>query len=283
MKKLVTENTIIDGNRIAYGVHGSGEPLILMHGTPSFSHIWRNILPALVDAGYQVYIYDLLGYGHSERPQDPSIDTSVSGQVPVLVGLLDYWELDNLHVVAHDIGGGVAQRLGIFHQERLKSLTLIDCVSFDSWPSKRTKEQMEAGLETLISASDANHRQHFSEWLLSAVHNKDRLQSGSLETYVDMISGPVGQGSLFQHQIMHYDHRHTSELDDRLTELGNIPVQLIWGANDVWQITEWADRLHAAIPGSKLNILDDCGHFSLEDQPEKIGNLVIAFVRAHSQ
>lgn len=79
MTKLVTENAVINGNRIAYGVHGEGEPIVLHHGTPSFSHIWRNFLPELVFAGYKVHLYDLLGYGHSERPQDQSVDTSVSG------------------------------------------------------------------------------------------------------------------------------------------------------------------------------------------------------------
>ena len=279
MTSLVPDNVLIKSHRIAYGIHGQGEPVILIHGTPSFSHIWRNVLPELVSAGYKVHLFDLLGYGYSERPKDPSVDTSVSGQVPVLVGLLDHWQLKQAHIVAHDIGGAVAQRLGIFHQQRVQSLTLIDCVSFDSWPSKRTQEQLEAGLEALISASDADHRQHFSDWLLSAVYHKDRMQSGPLLTYVDMIAGPVGQGSLFQHQIMHYDSKHTSELNDRLTELGNVPVQLIWGANDDWQVIDWANRLHTAIPGSTLHILEECGHFAMEDQPQRIIQLIKNFLQ----
>lgn len=279
MTKLVRDNVIINGHRIAHGIHGVGEPVVLIHGTPSFSHIWRNILPQLVLAGFKVYLFDLLGYGHSERPQDSSVDTSVSGQVPILVDLLDHWELEKSHIVAHDIGGAVALRLGIFHQQRVKSLTVIDSVSFDSWPSRRTREQMQTGLQTLISASDADHRQHFSEWIMSAVHHKDRMQSGALDTYVDMISGPVGQASLFQHQVMHYDSKHTSELNDRLHELGNLPIQLIWGENDIWQeVPDWAHRLNAAIPGSELHVLDECGHFAMEDQPEKISRLITNFI-----
>ena len=275
MNNLVQDNVLINGNRIALGVHGQGEPIVLIHGTPFFSHIWRNVLPVLVSAGYQVFTYDLLGFGNSERPQDKSVDTSVSGQLPILVELLDHWELQSPHVVAHDIGGAVAQQLGIFHPARIKTLTLIDCVSFDSWPSKRTREQMESGLENLMSASDEKHREHFREWLLTATHNKEKLRSGPLETYIEMISGPVGQGSLFQHQIMHYDYIHTSKLTDRLHELGKIPVQLIWGRNDQWQILDWAHQLNEAIPGSRLNILDECGHLAPEDQPEKVAELVI--------
>ena len=279
MQCLVPETIIVNHHRISYGIHGQGEPIILIHGTPSFSHIWRNVVPRLTSAGYQVYVYDLLGYGHSERPQNPNVDTSVSGQVPILVELMNNWGLQKSHIVAHDIGGAVAQRLGVYFPDRIKTLTLIDCVSYDSWPSTRKLEQMEKGLEKLISADEKVHRAHFSEWLLTTVTNKARFEKEALPVYLDMISGPVGQGSMFQHQVMHYDPKHTAELNERIQELGNHPVQLIWGEDDQWQVTDWAQKLHNAIPGSKLNILKDCGHFAMEDQPENISELIIQFAK----
>ena len=280
MSDLVPENVLIDGNRIACGVHGSGTPTVLVHGTPSSSYIWRNVLPQLVEAGHRVFLFDLLGYGLSERPWDPAVDTSVSGQVPILEGLMAHWGLAETHLVAHDIGGGVAQRFAIFHPERLRSLTLIDTVSFDSWPSSCTREQMKAGLDALIKAPDEAHRAHFRDWLLSTVVDKEKLRQGALETFLDYISGPVGQGSFFQHQVAHYDHRHTSELSDRLGELASLPVQIIWGADDAWQLVDWAHKLRAAIPGSTLHILPDCGHFAMEDKPQEIAALVKDFIAA---
>lgn len=276
---VVTENTIIGGNRIAYGVHGSGESsVVLVHGTPSSSLIWRNVIPSLTSSGYKVYVFDLLGYGLSERPWDQSIDTSISAQVSILEGLRAYWGLHEFHLVAHDIGGGIVQRYGILHPHRLQSLTMIDVVSFNSYPSKRTNEQMKNGLESLIMASDSDHRSHFRAWLLSAVQNKDKLASSTLDTFLDYISGPVGQGSLFQHQIRHYDPKHTMEVADKYHELGRIPVKLIWGANDQWQVVDWGRKLKAAIPGSELDIIEDCGHFSLEDQPDRISEILISFL-----
>lgn len=139
------------------------------------------------------------GTGLSERPWNAAVDTSVSGQVPVLEALLDHWGLEKNYVISHDIGGGVAQRLGIFSPKRLKSLTMIDVVSFDSWPLKRTLQQMREGLERLIKAPDAEHREHFRNWLLSTMQSGERLTATSMETYLDYISGPVGQGSFFTH------------------------------------------------------------------------------------
>ena len=278
MDPVVTENAIINGTRIAYGIHGSGQPVVLLHGTPSSSLIWRNVIPHLTKNGFKVHVYDLLGYGLSERPWVQSIDTSISGQVPILECLLAHWGLDTFHLVAHDIGGGIAERFGIFSPHRLRSLTMIDVVSFDSYPSKRTKEQMKNGLESLIKTSDESHRSHFRSWLLSAVHDKARLENTSLDTFLDYISGPIGQGSLFQHQVRHYDPKHTMDVADRYHELGRIPVKLIWGADDEWQVVDWAYKLNRAIPGSELDVIENCGHFSLEDQPERINEVLIAFI-----
>ena len=278
---LVNQHTLIENTRIAHGLYGDGAPVVLIHGTPSSSYIWRNIMPSLLEAGYKVHLFDLLGYGLSERPQDPATDTSVTGQVPILEGLLALWGLKEAHIIAHDIGGAVAQRFAIQSPERVTSLTMLDVVSYDSWPSKRTHEQMQSGLEKLIKASDTDHREHFREWLYSTVENKDRLADTSMETYLDFICGPVGQASFFQHQVMHYDPKHTQEVAPRYAELGQNPVQLIWGADDAWQVEAWAHKLHAAIPGSELHILQDCGHFSMEDQPEKISALLVDFLGRH--
>ena len=275
---LTDSNLLIGGHRIAWAAVGAGEPVVLIHGTPSSSYIWRNVAPRLAEAGHRVFAFDLLGFGASERPADPVVDTSVTGQVPVLLSLMDHWGLETSHIVAHDIGGGVAQRIAVFHPERVKSLTLIDTVSMDSWPSKRTREQMRAGLELLIKKSDTEHRAHFRDWLSSAVHNKERFAADALEPYLDLISGPVGQGSLFQHQVAHYDCRHTMEIGPRLAELSALPVQIIWGENDAWQTVDWAHKLQRAIPGSVLYIVPECGHFAMEDQPDRISALLISFL-----
>lgn len=279
MSPIVNDHVLINGTRIAHGVHGEGEPIVLLHGTPSASFIWRNVVPRLTRAGYKAHVFDLLGYGLSERPWDPDIDTSITGQVPILEGLMDHWELDTAHLVAHDFGGGIAQRFGIFFPGRLRSLAMIDVVSFDSYPSDRTRQQMEEGLEALASASDADHRSHFREWLLTAVQDERRLSEEALGTYLDYISGPIGQRSLFQHQIRHYDPKHTMEIAGRLHELGKLPVKLIWGADDAWQVVDWAHRLNDAIPGSELSIVGNCGHFAMEDQPEEISRLLLEFLK----
>ena len=278
MQPIANQQALINARRIAYGVYGEGAPVVLLHGTPSSSLIWRNVMPELVAAGYRVYLFDLLGYGESERPWDPEVDTSISAQVAVLEGLLAHWGLERAHVVAHDIGGGIAQRFALFSPQRVITLTLIDTVSFDSYPSARTREQMAAGLDKLIAAPAQEHRAHFRQWLLSAVRHPQAFADSSLETLLDYLCGPVGQASLFQHQVRHYDPVHTLEIADRLGELAALPVQLLWGENDSWQPLDWGRRLARAIPGAQLILLPDCGHFSPQDQPAAIAGHLVRFM-----
>ena len=272
---LVPDNAIVGGFRVAHGRHGNGEPLVLIHGTPSSSHIWRNVVPSLVDAGYQVHLLDLLGFGRSERPHDPDVDTSVSAQVQVVVGLMGEWGLESAHVVAHDIGGSVALRIAAFHPELVRSLTVADPCTFDSWPSPRTRQQMADGLDRLIAAPPDVHRAHFEEWILSTVVDQTRLRAEAIEHYLDQITGPVGQASLFQHQIRHYDPRHTMELNGHLAAMTGFPVHIIWGADDAWQVVDWAHKLHGAIPGSTLTVIDDAGHFCMEDRPDAVADAIL--------
>ena len=70
-QKLVPHHCLIGDTRIAHGVHGpqEGEPVVLVHGTPSSSIIWRDVVARLTAAGYRTHVFDLLGFGLSERPE----------------------------------------------------------------------------------------------------------------------------------------------------------------------------------------------------------------------
>ncbi|PWY89621.1 2-hydroxy-6-oxononadienedioate/2-hydroxy-6-oxononatrienedioate hydrolase [Aspergillus sclerotioniger CBS 115572] len=288
---VVTEHILINNHRIAYGIHSpptststtTPTPIILIHGTPSSSLIWRHIIPPLTTTGYKVHVYDLLSYGLSERPWDPKTDTSISGQVPILLSLLDHWSITSAHIIAHDIGGGIAQRFCILHPDKINilSLTLIDTVSFNSYPSERTKAQMQEGLETLIQAPNGTHREHFKEWILSTVTDTGKMrmeEEGSLDAYLEYISNPVGQASFFQHQVKHYDSRHTMEVAGRIGELGRVPVMIVWGREDRWQVLQWGENLKRCIPGAELSVIDGGGHFVMEDRPEVVGEVVRGFL-----
>ena len=280
MMTLLPDPEIVHGHRIATGVHGDGPPVVLIHGTPSHSFIWRNVVPALTAAGYRVHLFDLLGFGCSERPRDPAVDTSVAAQGEVLAALMEVWELERPHLVAHDIGGAVALRLGGFQPEGGGSLTLLDTVSFDSWPSASWRRIIAHGLDALMRADDAEHRARLAAQLRMTVADPANMTGDVLAEYLAAVSGPVGQPSFFLHQVRHYDSRYTETITDRLADLGRLPVQLIWGASDSWQDPAYAHRLAAAIPDASLHMIDGAGHFVMEDKPQAVAAHIRAFLDA---
>jgi len=278
---LLPEPVIVDGHRIATGVHGDGPPVVLIHGTPSHSFIWRDVVPRLTGAGYRVHLFDFLGFGESERPRDPGTDTSVAYQGEVLRHLIGHWDLDDAHIVAHDIGGAVGMRTGVLDPELVRSLTLVDTVSYDSWPSEAWRALIANGLDSLMRAPDAEHRQRMTEQLRTTVADPARMTGEVLRAYLEPISGPVGQPSFVHHQLRHYDSRYTEELSDDLDELGEHPVQILWGRQDAWQDPGYGEKLARDIPGASLHTIEDAGHFAMEDQPAAVSERILTFVNAN--
>lgn len=114
----------------------------------------------------------------------------------------------------------------------------------------------------LYSATDAKTK--FRVW-----------RSGS--TFLDLICDPIEQGNLFQHQIMHCDPKHTKDCGT-LSRVAQAASSIDLGASSAWQITDWAHKLHDTIPELELHVPEDCGHFAMEYQPEKVSALLVDFL-----
>ena len=97
----------LPGGEIAFDVFGSGPSVILVHGTPSWSYIWRKVVPVLSDR-FTVYVFDLLGYGKSEPSEGQ--DVSIAVHARVLSQLVEGWDLNAPAVAGHDIGGATVLR-----------------------------------------------------------------------------------------------------------------------------------------------------------------------------
>src|SRR5215211_8309751 len=126
----------VSGGEISYDVLGYGPSLILVHGTPSLSYIWRDVAMRLADR-YTVYVFDLLGFGQSERRE--GLDVSISAQSRLLVELIEAWELEAPPVAGHDIGGAVALRAHLLENVPFRCIALIDSVVLRPWITPTTR------------------------------------------------------------------------------------------------------------------------------------------------
>jgi pimeloyl-ACP methyl ester carboxylesterase len=226
-------------------------------------------------AGHRVITYDLLGYGQSERPLDR--DTSVAAQTELLVALLDALGVESAALVTHDIGGAIGQRMAVLHPERVRRLMLIDSVSYDSWPSETWRAIIRDGLDDLARLPAAEFTDVLTRQLAMTVAHGEAMTGEALEAFLAPHRTAVGRASFVEHQVAHYDSSDTEEISDRLGELA-MPVRLLWGQEDRWQPTSWAERLAADIPHAELVVVPGAGHFVMEDDPDRVSREVLAFL-----
>jgi pimeloyl-ACP methyl ester carboxylesterase len=118
--------------RVAYHDVGAGPPLLLLHGCPFSSFVWRKVIPRLAHA-HRCLAPDLLGLGDTETLWDA--DWSLRAQSVMLLSFLAALGLERVHVVGHDHGGALAQLLAAEHPERLDRLVLCNVEAYDNWPS----------------------------------------------------------------------------------------------------------------------------------------------------
>jgi pimeloyl-ACP methyl ester carboxylesterase len=103
----LTDRVTVSGGEVATGVFGDGPPVVLTHGTPAWSYLWRGVVADLART-HTVHVWDMLGYGGS-RPA-PGIAPSIARQARTLAELVAHWRLDRPGPVGHDIGGGTVMR-----------------------------------------------------------------------------------------------------------------------------------------------------------------------------
>ncbi len=120
------------GDRVAYDAVGEGPPIVLVHGTPFSSYVWRRIAPALAE-NYRVHVFDLLGYGASDKREGQ--DVSLYAQGKLLARLLEHWKLESPMIVGHDFGGAITLRAHLLEGCDFERIVLMDAVSVAPWGS----------------------------------------------------------------------------------------------------------------------------------------------------
>jgi pimeloyl-ACP methyl ester carboxylesterase len=272
---FVTDNLLVDGVRLAYRDRGRGEPVVFLHGTPSYSYEWRQVVPRVEDAGHRTIVYDLLGYGASERPARR--DTSVPAQAALLDRLLAELGVDRVTLIGHDIGGAIAQRFALAHPERVRRLMLLDTVSYDSWPSSTWQQIIAEHPDEHRNLTQDALNALLTRQLRMTVADEATMSAAVLAAYLAPHQSGLGPVSFFEHQVRHYDSKHTEEISAELGTL-TMPVRILWGEQDRWQPLHYAHRLLADIPTADLVTIPDAGHFLTEDAPDRVAHEINEFL-----
>jgi haloalkane dehalogenase len=115
----------VDGLRLAHVEEGDGPPVIFLHGEPTWSFLWRHLIPPVRDAGFRCVAPDLAGFGRSDKPVDMEW-YSYDRHVSTTAALLEELDLREATMVVHDWGGAIGLRLAVEHPERISRLVMMD-------------------------------------------------------------------------------------------------------------------------------------------------------------
>jgi pimeloyl-ACP methyl ester carboxylesterase len=273
--------------RIAYYDEGDGPPVLLLHGCPFASFVWRNLIPVLA-LTHRCVAPDLLGLGDTETP--PTADWSLPAQASMVIRLLDTLGIRWAHVVGHDHGGAVAQLLAAHYSTRVGRLILADAEAYDNWPSAEEQPFVRVTQVPLLG--------DFVLWLWSqpavlrftlvhakAVHDPRALTPEFINALICANFGDRRRRDKTRPFLAEqFDPRNNRVTLDLLVSLRRFdqPTLLIWAKNDPHFGPEWGERLRQDIPGTEqLEILDSTGHLLMEERPERFATLIRDFLRNH--
>jgi len=261
----------INGHRMSYLEQGKGPPVILIHGIPTSNLLWRKVMPHLATTR-KVYAPDMLNYGKSDKPIDANV--SIDAQSRFIVNLMDQLNVKSADIVAHDIGGGVAQLMAINNPERVRKLVLIDSVCFDSWPIPDFFPLQEIGAEESMPL--AQFVTMMRQFMPRGVYHREAMPDEVLDMYLAPWSTEEGKRALFRN-FRRLNPEYTLAIAGELKHLSHNTL-IIWAENDVFQKPEYALELQKAIPNAELAWIKDAGHWVMEDQPEELTRCVMAFL-----
>jgi haloalkane dehalogenase len=114
-----------DGLRLAHLDEGDGDPILLLHGEPTWSFLWRRVIPPLLEGGHRCIAPDLPGFGHSDKPTDIGW-YSFDRHCEAVADLIEALDLRDLTLVLHDWGGPIGLRFAAEHRERVARLVVMD-------------------------------------------------------------------------------------------------------------------------------------------------------------
>ena len=256
----------IGGNTVRWVEHGTGRPVVLLHGIPTSPRLWRHVMPLVKGRSLA---WEMPGYGTS-IPDGRNRDLSLSAQAGYLLDWLETLELEHKPVlVGHDLGGGVAQIAATRDPDRFAGLVLTNAVAYDSWPIPSVKI-MQRLAPALAHTPEALLYPTFAQ-LIHRGHDDHRI---ALESLGEHWSPYVTHGAArtMMAQVSALDVRDTLDIADQLPRLA-LPARVVWGDADRFQKLPYGQRLAEDL-GTELTRISGGKHFTPEDHPKEVAEAI---------
>ncbi len=264
------------GLSFLYSDQGFEQKVVLLHGIPASSELWRDAMIALSHEPMGIYAPDLPGYGATRFPL--SDDFSLKGAAEKIAWWIAHHLKQPVWLVGHDLGGAVAQILAVRFPQWVERLTLVNSPfdrSWPVWPVRVFRMVARAGLFRWVArhglvVNPYTRRKLRQGFYRSGTFSAEKIRHVFWRHKLDAQGG----AEQFARHLVALDNGQTAGVAGKLQEL-NIPVQLIWGMRDHYQ--PWSRvgaRLAKALPAPRIHFLEKCGHYVPLEAPGELASLL---------
>lgn len=271
----------IGGQRMHYLDEGQGPALLMVHGNPTWSFYWRELVKAL-RGRYRVVVPDHVGCGLSDKPGHDAYPYRLARRVSDLQELVERLGLERITLVAHDWGGAIGLGAAVARPERFDRFVLLNTAAFRS---RRIPLRIAVCRTPLLGRLGVQGLNLFARAALRmAVVHRERMtpavRAGLLAPYDcwrnrEAIYRFVADIPL---RPGHPSYETLARIERGLAGLRDRPVCLIWGMRDWCFTPHFLDRFLEFFPAATVHRLDDAGHYVVEDAYERIVAMVEEFV-----
>ncbi len=263
-----------DGLRLHVITAGAEDapPLVLLHGFPASSLLWRKVIPPLAEH-FRVYAPDLPGHGQSDKPLRWDYDREFYDKS--LLGLFDALGLDQAALACHDIGGVAGLAFTARHPERISRLIVLDTVPYPDIPLRTALMFQMMGWPVV---SWLLLRRPVLRWALRSftVYDKSAISDDVLDLYhLPWVRDAAGQHAF--RAIPRVPPRRMIEPAEHYRQI-TMPTLILWAENDRACPVSDAHRLKKDIPHAELIIVPEAGHFLQEEKPGVVAGHMLKFL-----
>lgn len=259
---IKSKNVQVAGHRVHYLEEGpaNGRVVVLVHGLGASAEDWQNLATYFVQAGFHVYVPDLLGYGRSEKPTDFSY--SVADEAGVVVGFLDAMELKQVDLGGWSMGAWIVQLIAAEHPERVERLMLFDAAGLNVKPDWNTDLFMPTTaaqldeLDALLMPQPPQIPGYVARDILRRSREESWVIRRALNTMLT-----------------------ARDVTDQLLPQLKMPVLIEWGALDKITPLDQGETMHRLIPQSELEVIPGCGHLAPMQCAGQMGPKAVGFLR----
>ena len=266
----------LGGLRLAHIDEGEGEPVVFVHGEPTWSYLWRKLIPPVIDAGYRCVAPDHAGFGRSDKPTDLGW-YSYDRHCELFAELLEHLDLRAATVVVHDWGGPIGLRAAVEQPDRVARMVIMDTGLFtgeqpmsDAWKAFRDfverTEDLPVGF--LVKGATARGMSDEVQAAYEAPFPTPESKAGARSFPLMLPTAPEMPGAAAGKRVL-----EALRTDTR-------PKLCVWADSDPIIPFKVGERFAAAVNAEPPEKIENASHFLQEDAGEQIGKRIASWLGA---